>query len=151
MSWDTRTTEDLKRQVERLQWAADTTPDYRWRKQHLLDKETCEKIIAERSKGEEPIDLDRRDRIQRAWLRIAKGVDFSKGHIWRAPDLKPMSAVPFKTGIVPVTTPADVFTYELKTYQHDRIKEWFVYEVVCEGVTVAEWIGGRLLPHPPQE
>lgn len=51
MSWDKRTTEHLKRQIERLQWAADTTPDYRWRAQHLRDKETCEKIIEERSKA----------------------------------------------------------------------------------------------------
>ena len=48
MSWRKRSTKDLKHQIDRLQWAADTTDDHLWRRQHLRDKAECERIIAER-------------------------------------------------------------------------------------------------------
>ncbi|QIG69160.1 hypothetical protein EVB78_126 [Rhizobium phage RHph_N1_15] len=51
MAWRDRTTADLKHQVERLQWAADHTDDPLWRRQHLKDKETCERILKERQHG----------------------------------------------------------------------------------------------------
>jgi hypothetical protein len=49
MAWEDRKTSDLKYQIERLQWAADTTPDPKWRRQHLHDKVECERILSERA------------------------------------------------------------------------------------------------------
>ena len=53
MSWEDQSTAALKRHVDRLEWAADTTDDPLWRKQHLKDRETCLRIIAER--GSKPL------------------------------------------------------------------------------------------------
>jgi hypothetical protein len=50
MAWGDQSTKDLKRHIERLQWAADTTDDPLWRQQHLWDKAECERIIESRSR-----------------------------------------------------------------------------------------------------
>lgn len=38
----------LIRNINRLEWASDTTDDPKWRKQHLQSREYCIKLLLER-------------------------------------------------------------------------------------------------------
>jgi len=40
--------EYIVRQIHRLEWAAETTPDYKWRKHHLYDREYFIKLLLEK-------------------------------------------------------------------------------------------------------
>ena len=47
-SYDKMKMKDLVRQINRLEWAADTTDDYKWRKHHLSERLYCIRLLLDR-------------------------------------------------------------------------------------------------------
>jgi hypothetical protein len=46
--YDKMKMKDLVRQINRLEWAADTTDDYEWQKYHLSERLYCIRLLLDR-------------------------------------------------------------------------------------------------------